>query len=136
MSKRITTAIATIASIPVLLFLFYVLYRFDPTKVSFYPRCMFHDLTGLNCPGCGTLRGLHQLLHGHLITALHYNALTIIALPFLCYYFLSELLKRVKGKGLPNIFKSPVWGWVLVGTAIAFWILRNIPAYPFTLLSP
>jgi hypothetical protein len=114
----------------------FVLHRFDPAKVLFYPTCLFHDLTGLNCPGCGTLRALHQLSRGHLKTALHYNPLTIIALPFLGWYFLSELLKSVRGKGLPRVFKSPVWGWIVAGIVIAFWILRNIPVYPFTLLSP
>ena len=97
---------------------------------------MFHDLTGLNCPGCGTTRALHQLLRGHLIAALHMNSLVILALPFVAYHLLSELLKRVRGKALPRIFTSPVWGWVLVGIVVAFGILRNIPIYPFTLLSP
>ncbi len=33
-----------------------VLYYFPPTEYSFYPRCWFHDSTGLYCPGCGATR--------------------------------------------------------------------------------
>src|SRR4029077_15194960 len=30
-----------------------VLYTFSPTEHSFYPICLFHALTGWQCPGCG-----------------------------------------------------------------------------------
>ncbi|MFA6451550.1 MAG: DUF2752 domain-containing protein [bacterium] len=113
-----------------------ILYFFDPASSGLYPQCAFHSLTGLNCPGCGTLRALHQLAHGHFVAALHLNPLMVIALPFLGYCVLSEALFQIGGKRLPIVFKSSVWGWILVGIIIAYWILRNIPAYPFTLLSP
>jgi hypothetical protein len=127
---------AIVLAAAVLACVFVVLYRFDPAKYGFYPGCTFHALTGLNCPGCGTLRALHQLTHGHLKAALHLNPLAVLAIPFLGYMLLSELLNQTTGKRLPHVFKSRVWIWILVGIIIAFWILRNIPAFPFTLLSP
>jgi hypothetical protein len=38
----------------------------------------------------------------------------------------------------PNRFLSlhPSVAWVVVVTLFAFWVLRNIPVYPFTLLAP
>jgi len=48
-----------------------VLFLFDLAKHGFYPICLFHSLTGLNCPGCGATRAAYQLLHGHLLRALH-----------------------------------------------------------------
>ncbi len=42
--------------------------------------CLFHTLTGLNCPGCGGTRAAYQLLHGRLLLALRDNALFILAL--------------------------------------------------------
>ena len=42
-----------------------VLFFFDPAKHGFYPVCVFHALTGWNCPGCGATRAAYQLLHGH-----------------------------------------------------------------------
>ena len=66
-----------------------ILFLFEPTSSKLYPSCPFRLLTGLFCPGCGTLRALHQLLHGHLMTAIDFNPLAIIALPFLAYSYLS-----------------------------------------------
>src|SRR5207245_10112823 len=59
---------------------FGLLYLFDPSQHAFYPRCQFHALTGLYCPGCGSLRAMHQLLLGHIPTAFHLNALFLLAL--------------------------------------------------------
>ena len=50
-----------------------VLFCFDPRQYHFYPVCFFHQTTGLLCPGCGALRAGHQLLHGHLVSALCEN---------------------------------------------------------------
>src|SRR5258708_23559033 len=33
-----------------------VLFLFNPAQHSFYPVCIFHKLTGLNCPGCAGLK--------------------------------------------------------------------------------
>ena len=111
---------------------------FNPASpgAGFYPSCPFNTLTGLNCPGCGTLRGLHQLTHGHFITALNYNALMVFSLPFLAYAFTSYALVALRGKGLPKPFIRPVFIRALFFVIIAFWVLRNIPVYPLTLLSP
>ena len=45
------------------------LYWFEPGKTGFFPSCPFRALTGFNCPGCGTTRALHQLLHGNVVAA-------------------------------------------------------------------
>ena len=44
-----------------------IVYAFDPSTARFYPPCVFHSLTGLQCPGCGGTRALHALLvsRGH-----------------------------------------------------------------------
>ena len=50
----------------------------DPADTGLFPPCPFLTLTGLQCPGCGTLRGLHQLLNGHLIAALGLNIVMVL----------------------------------------------------------
>ena len=64
-----------------------VLYTCSPTEHSFYPICVFHALTGWQCPGCGGTRALYQLLHLHLGQALHHNALVTLLAPAALAWF-------------------------------------------------
>ena len=117
-----------------------VVFLFDPAESSFYPPCLFHAATGLHCAGCGSLRAAHQLLHGNLLAALGKNPLTVLALPFLGYAFLSYGVSAVRKRAPPGA-SAPApapafWIWLLLGVVVAFWVLRNIPFYPLTLLAP
>src|SRR5690554_4920065 len=60
-----------------------ILYLFNPEEASVYPPCPFHYITRLYCPGCGSLRALHNLLHGHLTKAMSLNPLMVATLPIL-----------------------------------------------------
>lgn len=112
------------------------LYKFNPASTSFYPPCPFNMLSGLYCPGCGSLRALHQLSHGHLFAAFSLNPLMVIAFPFVGYGLLSNAAFAARGRALPGVFLSRGWIMVLLWIIIAYWIIRNITAYPFLLLAP
>ncbi|MGH9578069.1 MAG: DUF2752 domain-containing protein, partial [Terriglobales bacterium] len=71
-----------------------ILYRWNPATAGFYPICPFLSLTGWYCPGCGSLRALHQLLHGNLGAAFDLNPLLVVALPFVAIEILARLLNR------------------------------------------
>jgi hypothetical protein len=58
-----------------------VLFFFDPATAGFYPPCLFSALFGRDCPGCGSLRALHQVLHGNLGTAWALNRPIFLAMP-------------------------------------------------------
>ena len=89
------------------------------------PKCMFHQWTGLYCPGCGATRALSALLHGDLRASLHNNILLIPGGALL-------IILIVK----PGIsLKRPV-AVTIAAVVIGFAILRNIPFAPFTLLAP
>lgn len=45
-----------------------------------WPRCVFHDLTGLPCVTCGMTRCAIQFFHGHFLAALKWNPLIFTAL--------------------------------------------------------
>jgi Protein of unknown function (DUF2752) len=116
-----------------------VLYCIDPADGGTYPVCLFHQFTGLHCPGCGSLRAMHQLLHGHLAAALAMNPLAVCTLPLLIAAGLWNFLpmRFRPARSLPHRRLLPFhWMWLVVIVVIAFGILRNVPAYPFTLLAP
>ena len=62
-----------------------LVYFVDPRPAGNYPPCLFLYFTGCYCPGCGTLRALHRLLHGDLLGALGYNPLTCPDVAAACY---------------------------------------------------
>jgi len=114
----------------------FVLFVFNPSDGSLYPPCPFHELTGLYCPGCGSLRAVHQLLHGNLPAAFGLNPLMVLSLPFLGYWFISSRVPAVT-KRLPAGFIVPAfWIWLILLVIILFWILRNLPFYPLSFLAP
>ena len=103
-----------------------VLFYFEPGKYRFYPFCPFHELTGLNCPACGSLRALHQLSHGNILAAFHFNPLLVISLPVLGIVLARKLSARFTGSPLRPIECRPLVLWLALGVFVAFGILRNL----------
>jgi hypothetical protein len=75
-------------------FLLAVLFFFDPETSSFYPPCLFRTFLGTQCPGCGSLRAAHQLLHGNFAEAWALNKPLLIALPLAAVVTLFTFLRR------------------------------------------
>ncbi|HET9528616.1 MAG TPA: DUF2752 domain-containing protein [Pyrinomonadaceae bacterium] len=107
------------------------LYLFEPGKSGFFPACPFRLLTGFTCPGCGTTRALHQVLHGHFDTAFTLNPLLLLSIPFLLFALLrySAIVMR-GGVPRPNALPAPII-YAIFFVILSFWIFRNTPFYPF-----
>lgn len=103
-----------------------LLFVFDPAASSVFPPCVFHALTGLHCPGCGSLRAFHSLLHGEVLRALAFNPLTTAAVPLLCAGIVRESRRIVSGRDLD--WRLPAWAiYALLALLLAFGIARNLP---------
>jgi hypothetical protein len=113
-----------------------LLFLLDPAEAGCFPPCPFHALTGLHCPGCGTLRGLHHLLHGRVLTALGFNPLMVLCLPAVLYGLASWVSQRLNGRPLPIPRVRASWIWGLLAVILLYWVARNIPAPPFSTLAP
>jgi hypothetical protein len=111
-----------------------LLYFFVEPKNGILPKCFFHELTGLYCPGCGVQRSFHALLNGHVLTAIDYNLLFILFLPLIIFFILAFSLGR-KHPATSFIYK-PVFSFTVVIVVVSFWVLRNIPVTPFSWLAP
>jgi uncharacterized protein DUF2752 len=108
---------------------------FDPATSGVFPPCPLRALTWY-CPGCGSLRAFHQLLHGNLRSALALNPFAVLALPFLGYGVASYVTFLTWGRYLPRVFLPAAWIRALCAAIVAFGIVRNIPVYPFSVLAP
>ena len=113
-----------------------VVYLVDPRNPGVYPLCPFFGLTGCYCPGCGTLRALHQFMHGNIAAAFGYNLFAMAALPIVAYSFAAGGLRACGLSAPPPVFIPARWIWALLAAVLAFWLLRNLPLAPFTILAP
>jgi hypothetical protein len=110
-----------------------LVFFFNPSTHGFYPVCLFHSLTGLNCPGCGATRALYALLHGNVRLAVKDNALFLLALVALAVWGARFLLRKLKNQ--PATFNvSPKVLWPLLGIGLVFAVVRNLPGFEW--LSP
>ena len=103
-----------------------VLYVFNPGEWGFYPFCFFHRATGLLCPGCGSLRAMHQLLHGHATVALRFNAVFVLSLPLLGWCGARVAVGKLRHKPVSYSIR-PAWWWTGLTVLVIFGILRNMP---------
>jgi len=88
------------------------------------PLCPLHALTGLWCPLCGGLRAVHALSRGHIQSALHDNAMLVLALPVMVALW-AQWAARTRSGGARRPW--PRGATLAVITALAaFTVLRNI----------
>ena len=114
-----------IVIVAVLLVLGVIYYALDPSGSSVFPRCSFLTLTGYKCPGCGSQRAIHALLHGDVVAAFKFNAMLFIAIPWivLCLYAESQ---RTRNPRLYVRLNSPLLSWLFLIMVLLWWLLRNI----------
>jgi hypothetical protein len=98
-----------------------VIYTYPPAENTFYPRCMFHVATGLECPGCGSTRAVHHLLHGRIAEAFLLNPF-FFAVMILMLVMLPSL---VRGE-TPRFVTRPWFGWTSFLVVVGWWIGRNL----------
>jgi hypothetical protein len=120
----------------VVLALVAVFFFFDPAQGGFYPTCLFHKFTGLNCPGCGSLRALHHLTHGNLVAAFQSNPLLMVLLPVIGFIGIRWLQRGRAMFETDSLLLRPVTALTLLGVTIAFGVLRNLPGPAFAWMSP
>jgi hypothetical protein len=96
----------------------------DPHKPdSVFPICPFRLLTGWNCPACGGLRMVHDVLRGDLAAAITDNIFLLVGIPMLAGWI---LLRRRSDKSLLPL---PAAATVLIGM-LAWTVVRNLPGFP------
>lgn len=109
----------------VMLVLGFIYYALDPSTSDAFPRCSFLSLTGYKCPGCGSQRAVHALLNGDVAGAFRFNALLMIAVPWmgLCLFAESRRTRnpRLYARLNPELLMS-----LFLALTLLWWLLRNI----------
>ena len=115
-----------IVLIVVVLLLFgFIYYAVDPSASTIFPQCTFLQFTGYKCPGCGSQRAFHALLHGDIGAAFRYNAMLIIAIPWIALCLYAES-RRTRNPRLYVRLNAPLLIWLFLVMVLLWWLLRNI----------
>lgn len=102
-------------------------YTLEPSSGGL-PSCLLLRLTGFRCPGCGTQRAVHALLHGDFVQGIAYNYSLLFTVPILALY-IGDALWGEKTPRLRAFLHHPLVILSLVLILLAWWILRNCWGY-------
>jgi hypothetical protein len=97
------------------------------------PGCPFRALTGLDCPGCGGTRAVYALTQGDIALAFEHNVLVMLVLPLLVVAWVTWLWYRLGRRPQPLVLSARS-GYTIAAAFAVFWVVRNLPWFPFTWL--
>jgi Protein of unknown function (DUF2752) len=95
----------------------------DPNRPGHYPTCPFLALTGYYCPGCGSLRMVHALAHGHVAQGAGLNPLAFAVLPLLAWLW----FRWAGGRSIPVRILRPPLVIAFAVVVVGYWVVRNLP---------
>lgn len=101
-------------------------YYFLNRYLSISIPCVFYEITGLYCPGCGVTRMIFSLLQGNIYQSFRYNPFLFILMWSYLFYIFYQIVNRRKVKKIND--KVMI---VLLIITISFGILRNISIFSF-----
>ena len=101
----------------------------DPNVPGHYPGCPSQMFLGVDCPGCGGMRGTYDLLHGDVAGMLDNNVLLVVALPVLVVAYVLWAYRTWTGRVRPTdphvqLRNNKIVVGILLGV-IAFGVVRN-----------
>lgn len=88
--------------------------------------CIFHEVTGLYCPGCGGTRAVKALLAGRIITSFVYNPIVIYGAVMYVWFMGSQLLERLTKGKVKGLKYRHLYLWLALVIVIVNCIVRNI----------
>ena len=105
-----------------------VLFFINPARSGVFLSCPSRTFFGVDCPGCGGLRGTYSLLHGDIASAINYNVLLLGVYPMLVSLWCLWVLKVWKQRDLFVIFQPYSRVIVVAGVfiLIGFTFVRNV----------
>lgn len=112
-----------------------LLYRFDPNAPGNpFPGCVFLALTGFYCPGCGMTRAAHALVHLQFARAFAMNPAVMTGLAMVPGLLAWQAGWRARWFApVVRVMSEPKF-WL--AAIPVYWVARNLPWFPFTLLAP
>ena len=110
----------------------YFTFKFLKNNFGFGIPCIFHEITGFYCPGCGITRAIESVISLNFYQAFRYNMLVTLLLPFFVVCVVDEIYCYIVDRKKTLYSKIPTnFLIVLLIITILFGILRNISLFDF-----
>ena len=103
-----------------------IVYAIICSWLGFGIPCVFREVTGLQCPGCGISRMCIALLKLDLRGAFAANPVALVLLPFLGAILADITVRYVKTGSKETKGWSTILGCVILVVLILFGIIRNL----------
>jgi len=87
--------------------------------------CMFHEITGLYCPGCGGTRAVKALLGGHVVNSFLYNPVVIYSVVMYIWFMGSQFLERLTGGKVKGLKYRHLYLWLALVIVVVNCLIRN-----------
>jgi len=105
----------------------------NPNEPGHYPLCPTQALFSVDCPGCGIMRGTHDLITGDVPRALDHNVLLVALVPLAVVLWARWLVRAWRGV-TPAVSTSQFRrrNLVMISALIAilvFGVIRNFVPY-------
>jgi hypothetical protein len=108
----------------------------NPARGGWFPPCPLHAATGLYCPGCGSTRAIHDLLHVDLAGAFTLNPLLVLVAPVMAYVYVRWVVSAFTGRELPLPRPTQRWSAAAMVVLIVFGVARNLPVPALSWMAP
>lgn len=123
--KRDVRFYAAIGAIVVIAVFALVYYFFDPADAVWMPKCLWRLTTGTDCPGCGSQRMAHALMHGDIAGAWRANAYALCMVPVTVFLIYMEFT-RTRHPRLYRVSHTPIAIYLIAISILLWWLIRNL----------
>ena len=104
-----------------------IYFIYNPVESVLFPKCPFLLLTGLKCPGCGSQRAIHAMLHFDFYAAFRHNAMLLFSIPYIILLVVAKIARFISPD---SVFTAKIQSASIIrvffALVILFWITRNI----------
>lgn len=105
--------------------LVYIYYIINPTESEWIPKCAFKQLTGYECPSCGSQRAIHKLLHGDIRNAFMLNPFAFISALYLLTIIYTTVSESQIAEKIKKYILHKYTIYAYLTLLFAWWFIRN-----------
>lgn len=112
----------------VIIFIYFLFHRMTGFRLEKYlSPCMFHEMTGYYCPGCGITRAVYAFFEGNLLQCFRYHPFVLYAAVFGGWFLISQTIERLsKGKIAIAMRYRDCYLWIALAILMVNFLVKNI----------